>query len=137
MVRSDGAILEIGSLSSQIVGAFLNQAVKKSGRTTGLPPPRSKIIGLNATLRVAYETECAGGTAFTKTYTGQIVLSNMAASSSTVETPARCCSKTCPSTARGGLLYAGSATTAIANPIAEVLQYVGGMLVVSPAWVGN
>src|ERR1043166_1789091 len=45
MVRSDGAILEIGTLSSQTVAAFLNQAVKKSGRTTGLS--RSHVSGLN------------------------------------------------------------------------------------------
>ncbi|MFN2624251.1 MAG: hypothetical protein ABR611_15550, partial [Chthoniobacterales bacterium] len=35
-VRSDGAILEIGTISSSTVNAALNQAVKKSGRTTGL-----------------------------------------------------------------------------------------------------
>src|SRR5206468_3016990 len=29
MVRSDGAILEIGTLSSQTISAFLNEAVKK------------------------------------------------------------------------------------------------------------
>ncbi len=36
MVRTDGAILEIGTISSSTVGASINQAVKKSGRTTGL-----------------------------------------------------------------------------------------------------
>ena len=36
MVRSDGAILEIGPLSASTVAAALKQAVKKSGRTTGL-----------------------------------------------------------------------------------------------------
>ena len=50
--------------------AFLNQAVKKSGRTTGLT--HSKITGLNATVSVTYDNECAGGAAFTKTFTGQI-----------------------------------------------------------------
>ena len=73
-VRTDGAILEIGTISSSTVTAALNQAVKKSGRTTGLT--RSSISGLNATISVTYENECAGGTAFTKTFTGQIVVTN-------------------------------------------------------------
>ena len=36
-----------------------------------------------------------------------------------------------------GLLYAGSSTTAIANPIAEVLNYVGSMLGGIATMVGN
>src|SRR5262245_38549790 len=72
MVRTDGAILEIGTLSSQTASASIGKAVKKSGRTTGLS--RSNISGLNATISVTYENECAGGTAFTKTYTGQIIV---------------------------------------------------------------
>src|SRR5438128_11223853 len=36
LVRTDGAILEIGTISSSTVFAAINQAVKKSGRTTGL-----------------------------------------------------------------------------------------------------
>jgi hypothetical protein len=78
MVNANGAILEIGTLSSQTVAASLNQAVKKSGRTTGLT--RSRISGLNATVNVAYENECAGGSAFTKTFTGQIVIANSGSS---------------------------------------------------------
>jgi hypothetical protein len=49
-------------------------AVKKSGRTTGLS--RSTISGLNAEVKIAYDNECAGGAAFTKTFTGQIVIAN-------------------------------------------------------------
>jgi hypothetical protein len=57
MVSTDGSILEIGPLSSQTIAASLNQAVKKSGRTTGLS--HSSISGLNATISVQYENECA------------------------------------------------------------------------------
>ena len=74
MVRDDGSILEIGIISTQPVVASLGQAVKKSGRTSGLT--RSTISGLNATVSVLYENECAGGTAFTKVFTGQIVIKN-------------------------------------------------------------
>ena len=75
-VSATGEILEIGTISSATVAARVNQAVKKSGRTTGLT--RSSISGLNATVNIGYSTECAG-TNFSKTYTGQILISNKGA----------------------------------------------------------
>src|SRR5882724_8358661 len=60
MVRTDGAILGIGTISHYISAASLNQHVKKSGRTTGLT--HSWISGLNATVKVSYTNECHGAT---------------------------------------------------------------------------
>jgi hypothetical protein len=130
-VRTDGAILEIGTISSTTVSAFINQAVKKSGRTTGLT--RAKVTGLNATVSITYDNECAGGTAFTKTFTGQIVTSNNGSrflnsgdsGSLMVEDVA-----TNPHAV--GLLFAGSSTSAIANPINEVLTFLGATMVGTP-----
>ena len=127
-VRTDGAILEIGTISHSTVGASINQPVKKSGRTTGLT--RSSISGLNATISVTYDNECAGGTAFTKTFTGQIVVSNRGSKfldggdsgSLMVEDAA-----TNPRAV--GLLFAGSSSTAIANPIGQVLSFLGATMV--------
>src|SRR5438034_2299142 len=56
MVSTDGAILEIGTISHLTTSVFINQAVKKSGRTTGLS--RSSVSGLNATISVTYDNEC-------------------------------------------------------------------------------
>ena len=131
MVASDGSILAIGPISSQIVGAALSQPVKKSGRTTGFT--RSSVSGLNATISVTYENECAGGTAFTKTFRGQIVINNKGSrflaggdsGSLMVEDVA-----TKPRAV--GLLFAGSSSTAIANPIGEVLQVLGATMVGTP-----
>ena len=128
MVRTDGAILEIGTISKTTVGAFINQAVKKSGRTTGLS--RSSVSGLNATINVTYDNECAGGTAFTKTFTGQIVVANSGSKflnsgdsgSLMVEDEA-----TNPHAV--GLLFAGSSVNAIANPIGQVLNFLGATMV--------
>src|ERR1043166_784245 len=136
MVRSDGAILEVGTLSSQTVSAALSQLVKKSGRTTALT--HSHISGLNATISVSYENECAGATVFTKTFTGQIVVANSSNSflnsgdsgSLMVEDAA-----TAPRAV--GLLFAGSSTDAIANPIDEVLQFLGSKLGGTATMVGN
>jgi hypothetical protein len=135
MVRSDGAILEIGALSSQTVAAFLNQAVKKSGRTTGLT--RSHISGLNATVSVTYENECAGGTAFTKTFTGQVVISNTGSSFLNSGDSGSLMVEDVTTAPRAvGLLYAGSSTSAVANPIGQVLQFVGSKLGGTATMVG-
>jgi hypothetical protein len=135
MVRTDGAILEIGTLSSSTVSAFLNQAVKKSGRTTGLT--RSRIGGLNATISVAYDNECAGGAAFTKTYTGQIMIANSNSSFLNSGDSGSLMVEDVSTNPRAvGLLYAGSSTSAIANPIGQVLQFVGSKLGGTATMVG-
>ena len=128
MVDATGAILEIGTISSSTVAASINQDVKKSGRTTGLG--RATVSGLNATVNITYENECAGGTAFTRTFTGQIVTTNkgskfLAGGDSgslmveDVDTDPRAV----------GLLYAGSNRVAIANPIDDVLTFLGASMV--------
>jgi hypothetical protein len=136
MVRSDGAILEIGTISSQTVGASINQAVKKSGRTTGLS--RSKVSGLNATISVAYDSECAGGTAFTKVFTGQIVIANRASKFlNSGDSGSLMVEDVATSPRAVGLLYAGSSSTAIANPIGQVLEFLGSELGGAATMVGN
>ena len=128
MVRSDGAILEIGTISSQTVAASIGKAVKKSGRTTGLT--RSSISGLNATISVSYENECAGGTAFTKTFTGQIVVKNNGSRFLNSGDSGSLMVEDVTTNARAvGLLFAGSSSTAIANPIGQVLSFLGATMV--------
>jgi len=135
-VQANGSILEIGPLSAQTIAAFLNQQVKKSGRTTGLT--HSTVSGLNATISVTYDNECGGGTAFTKTYSGQIVVAN---SNSTFLNSGDSGSLLVEDAATNphavGLLFAGSSTSAIANPIAEVLSFLGTTLGGTATMVGN
>jgi hypothetical protein len=127
MVRTDGAILEIGIISAQTVGASLGQAVKKSGRTTGLS--RSTVSGLNASIRVAYDNECAGGTAFTKTFTGQIVINNKGSKFLAGGDSGSLMVEDVASNPRAiGLLYAGSSSVAIANPINDVLNFFSSQM---------
>src|SRR5258705_9182232 len=135
MVSTNGAILEIGTISRQTVGASLNQTVKKSGRTTGLS--RSKVNGLNATISVTYDNECAGGTAFTKVFTGQIVIANSGSSFlNSGDSGSLMVEDVTTSPHAVGLLYAGSSTSAIANPIGQVLQFVGSKLGGTATMVG-
>lgn len=128
MVRTDGAILEIGTLTSATVAASVGQAVKKSGRTTGLT--RSSISGLNATVSVAYDNECAGGAAFTKTFTGQILVSNSGSRFLNSGDSGSLMVEDVTSNPRAvGLLFAGSSSIAVANPIGQVLSFLGATMV--------
>jgi hypothetical protein len=128
MVRTDGAILELGVPSSSTVGASLSQAVKKSGRTTGLT--RSTIGGLNATIQVAYDNECAGGQAFVKTFTGQILVNNNGSKFLGGGDSGSVMFEDVTNSPRAvGLLFAGSTSLAVANPIGQVLNFFGATMV--------
>ncbi len=128
MVRTDGSILEIGTISKTVVSPFINQAVKKSGRTTGLS--RSSVSGLNATISVTYDNECAGGTAFTKAFTGQIVVANSGSKFlNSGDSGSLMVEDVATNPHAVGLLFAGSSTDAIANPIQQVLSFLGASMV--------
>jgi len=129
MVDRKGRILEVGTISKTPIAPAINQRVKKSGRTTGLTT--STVAGLNGTISVTYENECAGGFAFTKTFTGQILVTSSVSNpfisggdsgSLMVENKQR-------NPRPIGLLYASSPTLAIAQPIQEVLNFLGATMV--------
>ncbi len=133
MVRTDGSILEIGTISATTIAPFVGQAVKKSGRTTGLS--RASVTGINGTVTIGYENECAGGSAFNKTYTGQIITSNARCRFLNGGDSGSLMVQDVTTDPRAvGLLYAGSVTCsqsaiAIANPIGAVLSYFGATMV--------
>jgi hypothetical protein len=136
MVRTDGSILGIGTISASTAPAAVGQLVKKSGRTSGLT--RSTVAALNATINVTYDKECAGGAVFTKMFTGQIVISNKGSTFLRGGDSGSLMVEDVTSNARAvGLLYAGSNTSAIANPINEVLTFVGSVLKTQATMVGN
>jgi hypothetical protein len=124
MVKTDGSILEIGTLSATTLAPSVGLAVKKSGRTTGLT--RSSISAINVTVTVGYETECAG-TAYNKTFTGQVICGRRFIDSGDSGSLMVQDVTTRPKAV--GLLYAGSSTTAVANPISAVLSKLGVTMV--------
>jgi hypothetical protein len=127
-VSSTGSILEVGQLTSATIAASVGQAVKKSGRTTGLT--RSSVSGLNASVSIAYENECAGGAAFTKTFTGQILVSNNGSRFLAGGDSGSLMVQDVTSNPRAvGLLFAGSSSIAVAQPINQVLSFFGASMV--------
>jgi hypothetical protein len=126
-VRSDGAILDIGTIANTTAAAFVGQKVKKSGRTTGLT--RSSISGLNATVNVGYTDECAGND-FTVSYTGQLLISNTGSRFLNSGDSGSLMVEDVATNPRAvGLLFAGSSSIAIANPINDVLNHFGVSMV--------
>jgi hypothetical protein len=119
-VDPTGFIIDVGTLSSDTVAPSLGMAVKKSGRTTGLT--NGNITAVNATIDISY------GSGKTARFTNQIVVGPgdfIAAGDSgslmveDVVTNPRAV----------GLLFAGSSTAAIANPIDHVLNAFGVSMV--------
>jgi hypothetical protein len=128
MVRTDGAILGIGTISHYTSRALLNQHVKKSGRTSGLT--HSHVSGLNATVRVSYGRECGGGSSFEKIFYGQIVVANPSSSFLRPgDSGSLMVQDTSPNPRAIGLLFAGNASLAVANPIGQVLNFLGARMV--------
>jgi hypothetical protein len=120
-VSTDGAILDIGTTANTTAAGFVGQAVKKSGRTTGLT--RSSISALNATVTVGYTDECAGNN-FTVTYTGQVLVGNRASRFLNSGDSGSLMVEDVATNPRAvGLLYAGSSSIAVANPISDVLSH--------------
>ena len=119
-VRPDGAILQIGTIADTTADAFVGQAVKKSGRTTGFT--RSAVSSLNATINVGYTDECAGQS-FTVRYTNQILINNKGSRFlNSGDSGSLMVEDVAVNPRAVGLLYAGSSSIAVANPIGEVLD---------------
>ena len=70
----------------------------------------------------------AGGAAFTKTFTGQILINNLVKGKSFIaggDSGSLMVQDVTTKPRAVGLLYAGSSTVAVANPINEVLAFFG------------
>lgn len=124
-VISTGEILDIGTISNTTLDPAIGLAVKKSGRTTGLTV--GTISAVNVIVDISY------GSGKTARFTNQILitpgsfLAGGDSGSLMVEDVV-----TAPQAV--GLLFAGSSSVAIANPIGAVLDAFGVTMVtpVSP-----
>lgn len=137
-VDSSGAILDLLSAgqpappSSTIAAPAMGLAVAKSGDATGLTCSSINAVALS--VRVDYTTQCQGGTTFSVVFANQIGIqggnfSNNGDSGSLV---------VASDTARPvGLLYAGSSTGTVANPISDVLSTLKDSAGNAPQIVGG
>src|SRR5215217_5141169 len=121
---STGFIEDIGVPSNSIVNASVGLAVAKSGRTTGFTT--GTVSSINTSVSVQYQKGCNSGKKFTVSYTRQVVIN-----SSTFSAGGDSGSLIVSNNASHNpvaLLYAGSSTSTIGNPIGEVLTKLGAAL---------
>jgi hypothetical protein len=117
MVSGSGTILDIGTISSTIATPSAGMAVKKSGRTTGLTA--GTISYLNVSVRVGYNTSCGVGNQ-TAQFVGQIGITSRSTFSAGGDSGSLIVTSSTPPQPVG-LLFAGSNTLTLANPISAVL----------------
>jgi len=119
-VDPTGFVMDIGTLSSDTVAPSLGMAVKKSGRTTGVT--NGNITAVSATIDVSL------GSGKTARFVDQIVVGpgNFIAAG---DSGSLMVEDVVANPRAVGLLFAGSSTTAIANPIGHVLNAFGVSMV--------
>jgi len=124
LMDSTGFIEDIGVPSSSIVNAAVGMSVAKSGRTTGFTT--GSVSSTNTSVNVQYTAQCGGGKKFTVSFTNQIVITpgsfsaggdsgSLIVTNNSSHNPV-------------GLLFAGSSSVTIANPIGQVLTQLGAAL---------
>jgi len=121
---ASGEIEDIGVPSSLVASPTVGMSVAKSGRTTGFTT--GTISSINTSVSVQYQAGCGQGKKFTVSFTNQIVIGpgNFSAGGDSGSLIVTNNSNHQPV----GLLFAGSSTTTIANPINQVLSQVSTAL---------
>jgi hypothetical protein len=124
LMDGTGSIEDIGVPSSTIVNPSVGLGVAKSGRTTGFTT--GTIASINTSVNVQYTRDCGGGKKFTVAYTNQVVIN-----SSTFSAGGDSGSLIVTNNGSHNpvaLLFAGSSSTTIGNPIGLVLTRLGTAL---------
>ncbi|MHC4753796.1 MAG: carboxypeptidase regulatory-like domain-containing protein [Planctomycetota bacterium] len=123
-VDPNGGILDIGEISSEIVSAELGQAVQKSGRTTG--HTKGIVTAIDVTVDVGYSRECGGSSNQIARFNNQIFIEGSSgAFSAGGDSGSLIVEDAAVSPRAVGLLFAGSSTVTVANPIDAVLNAFG------------
>jgi hypothetical protein len=132
LMDATGFIEDIGPPSSLVMAPSVGLSVAKSGRTTGFTT--GTISSINTNVNVQYQRSCGQGKKFVVSYTNQVVIS-----SSTFSAGGDSGSLIVTNDSNHqpvALLFAGSSTTTIGNPIGEVLTQVGQTLGRPVSFVG-
>jgi hypothetical protein len=129
-VDLSGTILDLGAAGANSIAAAppsttlanpsnvlaTNEGVAKSGRSTGLTC--STLQSVATTVSVVYEASCGGATAFTATFSNQVIVNGGAFSASGDSGSLIVTADTARPVA---LLYGGNSTSTSANPIQDVI----------------
>ena len=130
---STGFIEDIGTISSVVKTPTVGLSVAKSGRTTGFTT--GNISSINTTVSVRYPRNCGSNNGPVFTFTNQVVINSSTFSAggdsgSLIVTNNQCHQPV-------ALLFAGSSTSTIGNPISLVLTRVSASLGRTVSFVGG
>jgi len=143
-VDSTGSILLLGSTATgstpdagpphqgRGILASIGEHVAKSGRTSGLSC--STVAATNLSTSVTYQTQCNGGTSFTVTYRNQVSVSGGGFSAGGDSGSLIVDQGTADPVA---LLYGGSDTDTVGNPVGDVLTALTDQQGNQPSFVGS
>ena len=121
---SSGFIEDIGVPGSSVVNPSVGLSVAKSGRTTGFTT--GSISSINTSVSVQYQAGCGGDKKFTVSYRNQVIIN-----SSTFSAGGDSGSLIVTNNSSHNpvaLLFAGSSSSTIGNPIGEVLTRLSSAL---------
>jgi hypothetical protein len=119
-VSATGEIIGVGIPANTTATPTVGRGVAKSGRTTGLTC--SAISSVNTTVSVQYQKGCGSGKKFTVSYSNQVVINSTTFSAGGDSGSLIVTSDTAQPVA---LLYAGSSSSTIGNPIGDVVRALG------------
>ena len=122
---------DAGSPSSTIMTATIGETVAKSGRSSSLTC--STVDAIEITTSVSYQKGCNTGSTFTVTYTGQVSVSGGTFSAAGDSGSLIVDENTADPVA---LLYGGSDTDTVGNPVADVLSALQDKQGNQPTFVG-
>lgn len=128
-----GFIEDIGTISSVVRAPAVGLSVAKSGRTTGFTT--GAISSTTTTVSVRYPASCGGSGGPVRTFTNQVVINSTTFSAggdsgSLIVTNSSCHRPV-------ALLFAGSSTSTIGNPISLVLSRLSASLGRTVSFVGS
>ena len=133
MMNSNGSIEDIGTISSVVRAPTVGLGVQKSGRTTG--HTTGTIGSINTTVSVRYAKSCGGGGGTVHTFPNQVVINSSTFSAGGDSGSLIVSTGSCPQPV--ALLFAGSSSSTIGNPISVVLTRLTASLGSAVSFVGG
>jgi hypothetical protein len=131
-MNTTGSIQGIGTPSVNAANPSVGMSVQKSGRTTG--HTTASIGSINTSVTVQYQPTCGSGRKITYSYTNQVVINSNTFSAGGDSGSLILTTGACPRPV--ALLFAGSSSTTIGNPIGDVMSKMSSALGSSLSFVG-
>jgi len=133
LMDGTGFIEDIGTISSVVKTPSVGLSVAKSGRTSGFTT--GSISSTSTTVSVRYPTSCGSNNGPVRTFTNQVVINSTTFSAGGDSGSLIVTNNTCHQPV--ALLFAGSSTSTIGNPISLVLTRLSSSLGSTVSFVGS